>query len=175
LYQEDKLSEQDIRWPGQSAASREETTQVMPAVILPQSAKTLRAFGDEVYVHLGGAETGGKYTVFTITTPPGSGPPPHYHNHEDEWFYVLEGQVEFLLDGAWKKVPVGAHIFIPRSKVHTFRNCGEQQLKMLTHTSPSGFEIFFERCAAEFAKPGPPDMDRIIKISAEHGIHFVME
>jgi len=43
---------------------------------------------------------------------------------------------------------------------------------MLIHTAPSGFETFFARCAEEFAKPNPPDMSRIVEISAEHGIHY---
>jgi hypothetical protein len=39
----------------------------------------------------------------------------------------------------------------------------------------SGFEKFFARCAEEFAKPGePPEMERLIEIGAEHGIHFVL-
>jgi uncharacterized cupin superfamily protein len=28
--------------------------------------------------------------------PAGGGPPPHIHRNEDETFYVLEGEVEFL-------------------------------------------------------------------------------
>jgi hypothetical protein len=44
---------------------------------------------------------------------------------------------------------------------------------MLLTTTPSGFEIFFARCAEVFAQPGEPDMPRIIAISAEHGIEFV--
>jgi uncharacterized cupin superfamily protein len=28
--------------------------------------------------------------------PPDGGPPPHIHRNEDETFYVLEGEVEFL-------------------------------------------------------------------------------
>jgi hypothetical protein len=40
-------------------------------------------------------------------------------------------------------------------------------------TTPSGFEKFFARCAEEFAKPGGPNMPRIIEIGVEHGIHFV--
>ena len=35
-----------------------------------------------------------------------------------------------------------------------------------------GIEIFFARCAEEFAKPSGPDMDRIIQISREHGIEY---
>jgi hypothetical protein len=46
---------------------------------------------------------------------------------------------------------------------------------MLVHTSPSGFEVFFARCAAEFAKPGPPDMSRLVEIAGEYGIHFVKQ
>ena len=95
--------------------------------------------------------------------------------NEDEWFYVLEGEVEFLIDGTWQAVAVGSAVFAPRGTVHTFRNSGDKPLTMLTQTSPAGFETFFERCAEEFARPGPPDMERIVTISAEHGIHYVVD
>jgi mannose-6-phosphate isomerase-like protein (cupin superfamily) len=169
-----------ITWPGhipQQTSSLEAAGVQAPALVVtgPHEAPPLRAFGDEIYVHLGGAETGGQYTAFTDITPPGSGPPPHYHENEDEWFFPLEGRVEFFLDGSWQEVPVQSVVFIPRGMVHTFRNCGDRPLTMLIHTAPSGFEIFFKRCAEEFAKPGPPDMGRIVEIGAEHGIHFVTE
>jgi quercetin dioxygenase-like cupin family protein len=143
------------------------------SVVPPSGGRVLRAFGDEVTILLGAAETGGKHAVFTTVTPPGGGPPPHYHLNEDESFYVLEGRVEFLKDNAWVEVPVGTSVFTPRGVVHAFRNPGDQPLRMVLHTSPSGFENFFARCAEEFAKPGPPDMQRITEICAEHGIHFV--
>ncbi|KAB2675594.1 MAG: cupin domain-containing protein [Verrucomicrobia bacterium] len=148
-------------------------TPLHPVVVLPGTGKVLRAFGDEITVHLGGADTGGEFAMFTDVTPPGGGPPPHYHRNEEEWFLVLEGRVEFFRDGAWGEVPVGTTVFIPRGLVHTFRNCGDTPLKLLIHTKPAGFEVFFGRCADEFAKPGPPDMARIVGIAAEHGIHFV--
>jgi mannose-6-phosphate isomerase-like protein (cupin superfamily) len=141
--------------------------------VRPEEGRVLRAFGEEVTVYLGGAETEGRFTSFVEVTPPSGGPPPHYHEAEEEWFFPLEGRVEFFLDGTWEEVPLGTVVFVPRGTVHTFRNCGDGPLKMLIHTSPAGFETFFERCAQEFAKPDPPDMDRIVQISAEHGIHFV--
>lgn len=167
------MSDPTITWPGhhtEQASPPEEA-----ALVLPDELESLKAFGDEIFFHIGGAETGGKYTAFTNVTPPGNGPPPHYHTNEDEWFMPLEGRVEFFLDGAWREVPPHTVIFVPRGTVHTFRNCGDTPLRMLTHTAPAGFEIFFQRCAAEFAKPGPPDMERIMQISAEHGIHFITE
>ena len=43
---------------------------------------------------------GGQLTMWTEATPPGGGPPPHYHLNEDEWFFALEGRVEFFKDNA---------------------------------------------------------------------------
>ena len=145
-----------------------------PKVVLPSEGKVIHAFGDEVIIHLSGAETGGRYTMFTDITPPGGGPPPHYHLNEDEWFLVLEGRAEFFKDNAWVEVPTGTAVFMPRGVVHSFRNAGTTPLKQLIQTAPSGFEVFFARCSEEFKRPGGPDMKRIVEISAEHGIHYVM-
>jgi uncharacterized RmlC-like cupin family protein len=67
----------------------------------------------------------------------------------------------------------GTVVYMPRKVVHTFKNIGNTPLRQLISTSPSGFEDFFARCAAEFEQPQGPNMDRIVAISAEHGIHFV--
>jgi hypothetical protein len=64
-------------------------------------------------------------------------------------------------------------VFMPRSVVHAFKNIGDTDGRLLVTTYPAGFEKFFGHCADEFAKPGGPNMDRIVAISAEHGIHFV--
>jgi mannose-6-phosphate isomerase-like protein (cupin superfamily) len=142
-------------------------------IIPPSGGRTMCAFGDEVTILLGAAETGGRYTMFTSTTPPGGGPPPHYHLNEDEWFLVLEGQAQFLKDGQWLEAPMGTTVYSPRGVVHTFRNPGKTPLRMLVHTAPCGFETFFARCEAECKRSGPPDMQRIVQIAGEHGIHFV--
>ncbi len=170
------MPQQNIVWPGHrpnqsSAAERK----IEPAIILPEDLEPVRAFGDEIHFHAGGAETGGLYTIFTSVTPPGGGPPPHYHKNEDEWFFPLEGRVEFFLNGEWQEVPLRTLVFVPLGTVHTYRNVGDRPLVMLIHTSPSGFEVFFSRCAAEFSSPGTPDMERVVAISAEHGIIFVDE
>jgi hypothetical protein len=35
--------------------------------------------------------------------------------------------------------------------------------------------VFFARCAEEFAKPGGPNMGRIIEITNEHGGEILLE
>lgn len=171
------MSELTVAWPGHKNNSQIETAETKAAVTIAKAeeCKVLNAFGDEMTVLLSGADTGGNIAMCLSVTPPESGPPPHYHLNEDEWFLPLEGEVEFLVDGEWKAVAPGNAVYIPRGTVHTFRNSGSEPLKMLIQTTPAGFEAFFERCAREFAKPGPPDMARIVEISAEHGIHYIMD
>ncbi len=148
------------------------STALEAAVVPPSEAPVVEAFGDRVTFHLTGAQTGGKYTAFVVETPPGSGPPPHWHDREDEWFLVLEGQAEFFKDGTWTPVPAGSAVFAPRGSVHAFRNAGDTMLKQAIHTAPSGFEDFFTRIAEEFHREGGPDMARVVEISAGFGIHY---
>ena len=147
-------------------------SQTAPSVVMPGEAKTYTAFGDQATFLLTGELTGGRYTMFRYVVAPGGGPPLHRHDDEDEWFLVLGGRGEFYEGGTWTEVPVGAAVFMPRGSVHSFRNPGDTPLELLIHTAPSGFEIFFSRCAAEFEKHGGPDMERIVGIAAEHGIAF---
>jgi len=85
---------------------------------------------------------------------------------------VLKGRAEFFKVNVRAEVPVGTAVFTPRGVVHAFRNPGDKPLRMLMHTAPSGFENFITRCSEEFAKPGAPEMARIVGIAAGHGIHF---
>ncbi len=142
-------------------------------VVPPGGGEVYTAFGDTCRFLLTGEQTGGQLVMFAEETGPGDGPPPHYHANEDEWFYPLEGRVEFYRGGQWTEVPMGTVVFLPKGTVHTFRNCGDGPLKMIVHCRPAGFEKFFQRCSAEFAKPGEPNMAKLVAIAAEHGIHFV--
>ncbi len=150
-------------------AAPQDTVCIMP----PERERVILAFGDEVRIRLGATETAGKYTLFNVVSPPGGGPPPHVHVNEDEWFIVLEGRAEFFAAGAWNPVTIGTTIYVPKGTVHTYKNVGDTPLRMLVHISPAGFETFYSRCALEFAKPGPPDMARIVQIAGEHGIQFI--
>jgi quercetin dioxygenase-like cupin family protein len=133
----------------------------------------LRAFGEEIIILLDGEQTGGRLTMWLETTPPGGGPPLHFHINDDEAFHVLEGRVAFFQNSTWQEVGPGGSAFVPRGQVHTFKNVGEENSRMILSTTPAGFDHFFARCAEEWAKEGGPDMDRIVRIAAEHGIHFI--
>jgi glyoxylate utilization-related uncharacterized protein len=107
------------------------------------------------------------------TTPPGGGPPPHVHSREDELFLVVDGRVSFFVQGTWTEVRPGTAVYLPRGTVHCYRNVGDAPSRQWILTTPSGFEDFFARCAAEFARAGGPDMNRIVTIHREHGIELI--
>ncbi len=144
-------------------------------VVNPGEKPVLRAFGEEIVILLDSEQTGGRLTMWIESTPPGGGPPLHFHINDDETFHVLEGKVAFFQNSNWEEVGPGGSAFVPRGQVHTFRNAGTETSRMVISTAPGGFDIFITRAAAEFAKPQGPDMPFVLEIAAEHGIHFLKE
>lgn len=149
------------------------TNNLAPVIVQPGEGKELHAFGNVMSVMLGGKQTGNSLTICAEVTPPGGGPPVHFHNREDEIFLVIEGLISYFANDKWTEVGPGGVVYLPRGAVHGFRNIGETPSRHWVITTPSGFEVFFSRCADEFAKDGPPDMGRIGEIFSEHGIRMV--
>ena len=64
--------------------------------------------------------------------PPGGGfQTPHWHEDLDEVFYVLEGEIEFLLDGRWRRALAGSTVFVAAGTVHAFRNASDRPARQL--------------------------------------------
>jgi quercetin dioxygenase-like cupin family protein len=68
--------------------------------------------------------------------------PLHRHAREDEYSYVVEGQVGALLGDEVVIGGPGDLIFKPRNQWHTFWNAGDQPARLLEIISPAGFERF---------------------------------
>jgi hypothetical protein len=100
--------------------------------------------------------------------PPGGGPPPHIHTREKETFYVLEGNVEFLLGEQTVVAGPGDFVNVPRGTVHRFQNTGTATARIiLIFTRALGDQIAWgkrrslgdnrgRRCTIE---TGPPQGD----------------
>lgn len=91
-------------------------------------------------------EVSGNYDMVIGETPPGvPGPPPHYHCNLQELFMVLEGEMEFVVDGEKKLLKKGDTVDLPANAIHTFRNSGSSPCTWLNVHSPKGFLSFFHR------------------------------
>jgi len=82
------------------------------------------------------AQTGGIYFAIDCTEKPGAGPPLHIHGTEEEFFFVTEGEFTFFIDGKITKAKAGETAFVPRGKVHCFKNCTNQDARMLALFTP---------------------------------------
>lgn len=121
--------------------------------------------------HLGAGDTNGSIGIFESTDAPGAGPPRHIHHDADETFFVLSGEVEFLLNGVRVYRTVGETVFVPRGHEHCFRVVGEQPARMLTIMTPGGFEGFFDAVAKEGLRL-PEDLTRAAEIGRAFHLEF---
>src|SRR5690554_3399760 len=108
-----------------TSGTEESTSVPEPAFLQPGEGESLRIVGESVRVLADGASTAGACFVFEETTRPGHGPPLHTHAREDEFFYVVEGSVKFVVDGRETVVRAGGAAFAPRGSAHTFCNVGD--------------------------------------------------
>jgi quercetin dioxygenase-like cupin family protein len=124
------------------------------SVVLAPGAGRAIPLGDAGTVTLKavGAETGGTLSVYEFVTPPRTaGPPLHLHRGWDEAFYVLEGEMTFLVDGRTHAAPAGSFVFVPRGVLHTFWNESAAPARNLTAFTPAGIEDYFEEATRVLA------------------------
>ncbi len=95
---------------------------------------------DHTFVKVSAAGTGGQYTLmenlkanFKLGL--------HLHRYHAETFYILDGSVDFDVDGDWMSAPVGACLHIPPGIEHACElTVGAQDARMPMICQPSGFD-----------------------------------
>src|SRR4028119_375657 len=101
-----------------------------------------------------GEETGDLYSIVEILEPEGARAPLHLHRKEDETFYVLEGEMTFLMGNETIKARPGSFVFGPKDVPHTY-TVDSGPAKLLFLLSPPGLDGFLEGASAP-ANAAPP-------------------
>jgi quercetin dioxygenase-like cupin family protein len=123
----------------------------------------------EVTLKVTGEETDGRLSAYECTVPPATaGPPVHLHRGWDEAFYVLEGEMTFLIDGQTSLAPAGSFVFIPRSIPHTFWNESMAPARQLTVFTPSGIEAYFADVTQVMAAGGGESLETAMAVMERH-------
>lgn len=141
--------------------------------------ESLWMLGDTISLKVTGEETNGEIALAHATVPPQSGPPPHIHSREDECFYVLEGEFEFLAGEETVRASAGSFVYAPKGIAHTYKNVGDTPGKFLVTITPAGFEKFFEEVgqpAADKDSPAPPpdlaDIEKVMNTAPKYGLEI---
>jgi len=118
-------------------------------------------------------EAGGFSLVEHPIAPRTLAGPSHVHQHEDEYSYVLEGEVGFEVGEEVFTAATGQLVAKPRGIWHAFWNAGEVPARVLEVISPAGFERYF----AELAQLIPPvrperDLAGLAELQSRYGLEM---
>jgi len=151
-----------------------------PIVLQPDEGEALWFMGMLATIKASNEGTGGRVAVIEHRGPYNSGSPLHVHHREDEWFYILEGELTIWVGGQVVRAPQGSFVFGPKDTPHTFTVSGPEGARFLLVTEPAGFEGFM-RSGAEpanaltlpAAPSGPSDLERLGALATEYGIEIL--
>ena len=104
------------------------------------------------------------------TFPDGTFVPPHIHPLQDEYLYILEGRLEFWLDGEDTSAGPGDLVRLPRGRPHGIFNRSCATATCLFWVSPTGrlFELFQGIHDLPVQEPGA-----VVALSARHDVEFL--
>ena len=147
-------------------------------MIAPEESRSISLGGLGVIHKFSGQDTGGSFSIVEHPLQPGTlAAPPHTHLNEDEYSYVLEGEVGVQIGEQEFTALPGAYILKPRGVPHTFWNAGVVPARIIEIISPAGFEKYFDEIGEVIseAASGEPDVAKIMEIAGRYGLSMQME
>jgi quercetin dioxygenase-like cupin family protein len=89
-----------------------------------------------------GSATGGTLALAEVEGWQGGEPPFHVHEREDEFFYILEGEMTFKIGDELKRATPGTMVWAPRAVPHGFM-FDTERVRLLIGFSPAGQDTLF--------------------------------
>jgi quercetin dioxygenase-like cupin family protein len=144
-----------------------------PPLILAAGAGSQHlVLGDRVTLKIHGRDSDGTLAQIESNVGPQIGPPLHIHSREDETFFVLEGEFEFICGDQRNTGGPGTVAFLPRNIPHRFKNVGSTDGRLLITMTPAGVEDFFI-AVGKLTPAKQADLPKIIAMAAEYGLKIL--
>ena len=149
--------------------------------IAPGDGESILVMTDLVTVKVRGQNSGERFALTEVLTPPRGGPPLLHRHRDAETFYILEGSFRFdtLQDGQIMSIEAapGSVVHIPSLVWHNYKNITATHSKMMVVLQPGEMIDFFRElgvpATGETNTPrpsGPPDMHRVMEIQEKHHV-----
>ena len=98
---------------------------------------------DHTFVKVSAEDTGGMYTLMEDNLKSNFKLGLHLHKYHAETFYILDGEIDFYVDGDWMTAAPGTCLHIPPGVPHACTMTeGSDSGRMLMIFQPSGFDQF---------------------------------
>jgi quercetin dioxygenase-like cupin family protein len=127
-----------------------------PVALQPAEGESRWFLGALTTIKASGETTGGRVAVTENWARRGHGSPLHVHHNEDEWFYVLSGELTFWVGGETVTAGAGSFVYGPRDVPHTF-TVSSDEARFLLVVEPAGFERFVRELSEPAQAPTLPD------------------
>lgn len=142
-----------------------------PLVTKRGEGETLSALGTQVTFLCPAESTERSFSLMEVRLPLDAGPPPHDHPW-DEAYYVIEGEVRFLLGDRKLLVSAGDFLYAPAGMVHSFKGASaDQPARVLVLDAPAAAEGFFRDVDRE-VRQLPQDLPKVPGIGLRHKLRF---
>jgi mannose-6-phosphate isomerase-like protein (cupin superfamily) len=146
-------------------------------VLSPDEGEKVMMGGLGVRLMVEGAQSGGTFALVEHPIGPRVlAAPLHTHEREDEYTYVLEGEIGVQVGDEVHVARPGDLVFKPRGIPHAFWNAGDMPARALEIISPAGFEHYFAEISPQLPPnhTGPPDEEALGTIMAKYRLDMDM-
>jgi len=109
-----------------------------------------------------------------VVAPQGRNTPlPHIHHAHEEGFYVLDGELEFVVGTETVRAGVGTFVMVPIGVAHTFSNPTEQPARFLATLTPRRYLDYFEELSQLYRAKAAPSRQQVAELMARYDTEVV--
>lgn len=164
----------------------------MNGLIVPSGeGRLLTTKAQEVTFKVTGKD-GSFVSCFEVVVPPGFDVGAHVHDRLQEFFYILEGELDLMAfepirrtGDAWHdwespdgdrvvRAGAGSCMFVPPGCPHAFTNATDRPARMLFQSYPSpDHEHYFEELCDIFSGGGPVDSSAVEKLRDRYAVNQI--
>ncbi|MEV0761678.1 cupin domain-containing protein [Nocardia sp. NPDC050435] len=140
----------------------------------PATAETVGLpHGGAFHLLADAADTGGALGANRLTLNTGAdGAAPHYHARSTELFYILDGTMEFYLDGQVTTVGAGGLVVVPPGLPHAFGAAPDTTAELLIVLTPGIDRFDYFRHLARI-QHGQEHFDTLLPEQDRYDVHFL--
>ena len=131
--------------------------------------------GEPIDCKVSARDTGGAMCVFEFTGS--SSGPRRRHRDQDEWIYVLDGELTFVVGDRQFRAGPGESVFVPRQTPYAWLSAGHTPAKILDVYQPAGRMEEFFREVGKYSGGVPIhealSFDEFRRLFEQHGMEVV--
>ncbi len=116
-----------------------------------------------------GNQTVNQFTIVEGIVYINEGAGNHYHMREDETFFIINGTLQFYVDGDQFCARAGTTVYIPRNATQSVRNLNSKPVHIQILFAPSGIENYLEAVTPVF-DTHPINYTQAYEIAESYGV-----